>query len=74
MTIRFAAASLSALAFALATPLTPAFADNHAAAPQATADLPALVQQVQIPFEEFQLDNGLTVIVHEDRKAPVVGV
>ncbi len=77
MTIRFAAASLSALAFALAAPLTPAFADNHAtssAAPQATADLPALVAQVQIPYEEFQLDNGLTVIVHEDRKAPVVGV
>ena len=77
MTTRFAAASLSALAFALAAPLTPAFADNHATstgAPQATADLPALVAQVQIPYEEFQLDNGLTVIVHEDRKAPVVGV
>ncbi|PKP90854.1 MAG: peptidase M16 [Alphaproteobacteria bacterium HGW-Alphaproteobacteria-14] len=77
MTTRFAAASLSALALALATPLTPVFAKNHAAsstAPQATADLPALVAQVQIPFERFQLDNGLTVIVHEDRKAPVVGV
>ncbi len=77
MTPRFAAASLSALALALATPLTPALADNHAAgsaAPQATADLPALVAQVQIPYEKFQLDNGLTVIVHEDRKAPVVGV
>ncbi|PKP64799.1 MAG: peptidase M16 [Alphaproteobacteria bacterium HGW-Alphaproteobacteria-7] len=77
MTIRFAAASLSALALALATPLTPALADNHAAssaAPQATADLPALVAQVQIPYQRFVLDNGLTVIVHEDRKAPVVGV
>jgi predicted Zn-dependent peptidase len=75
MTTRFAAASLSALAFALAVPLTPALADHHAAAvPQATADLAALVQQVQIPYEEFQLENGLTVIVHEDRKAPVVGV
>jgi predicted Zn-dependent peptidase len=29
---------------------------------------------VDIPFEKFQLDNGLTVIVHEDRKAPVVAV
>lgn len=74
MTIRFAAASLSALAFAIAAPLTPALADNHTAAPQATADLPALVAQVQIPHEEFQLENGLTVIVHEDHKAPVVGV
>ncbi|HEX2010378.1 MAG TPA: pitrilysin family protein [Roseateles sp.] len=27
-----------------------------------------------IPFERFQLDNGLTVIVHEDHKAPVVAV
>ena len=77
MTHRFAAASLSALALALAAPFSPALADNHkaaAAAPQATADLPALVAQVQIPYEKFQLDNGLTVIVHEDRKAPVVGV
>lgn len=77
MTYRFAATSLSVLALVLAAPLTPALADNHAAssaAPQATADLPALVAQVKIPFERFQLDNGLTVIVHEDRKAPVVGV
>ncbi|MDX1556419.1 MAG: insulinase family protein, partial [Xanthomonadales bacterium] len=29
---------------------------------------------VDIPFEKFVLDNGLRVIVHEDRKAPVVGV
>ncbi|MEO1150083.1 MAG: pitrilysin family protein [Pseudomonadota bacterium] len=29
---------------------------------------------VDIPYEKFQLDNGLTVIVHEDRKAPVVAV
>ncbi|WP_324074510.1 MAG: pitrilysin family protein [Erythrobacter sp.] len=75
MTYRFAAASLSALALALAAPMTPALADNHAAAaPAATADLPSLVAQVGIPYTEFQLENGLTVIVHEDRKAPVVGV
>ncbi len=29
---------------------------------------------VDIPYEKFKLDNGLTVIVHEDRKAPVVAV
>jgi zinc protease len=28
----------------------------------------------EIPFEEFRLDNGLRVIVHEDHKAPIVGV
>jgi predicted Zn-dependent peptidase len=36
--------------------------------------VPALVQQVAIPHQSFRLDNGLTVIVHEDRKAPVVAV
>ena len=30
--------------------------------------------EVDIPFEQFVLDNGLRVIVHEDRKAPVVAV
>ncbi len=78
MTHRFAAASLSALALALAAPFSPALAKTEpataTAAPQATADLSTLVSQVQIPYEEFQLENGLTVIVHEDRKAPVVGV
>ena len=34
----------------------------------------ALVGQVAIPHESFRLENGLTVLVHEDRKAPVVGV
>jgi zinc protease len=29
---------------------------------------------VNIPHEKFTLDNGLTVLVHEDRKAPVVAV
>jgi predicted Zn-dependent peptidase len=27
-----------------------------------------------IPYEKFRLDNGLTVIVHTDRKAPIVAV
>ena len=29
---------------------------------------------VSIPFEEFKLPNGLRVIVHTDRKAPIVAV
>ncbi len=29
---------------------------------------------IHIPFEKFMLDNGLTLIVHTDRKAPVVAV
>ena len=30
--------------------------------------------EIDIPYEEFYLDNGLRVIVHEDRKAPIVAV
>ncbi|MFL6740743.1 MAG: M16 family metallopeptidase, partial [Sphingomicrobium sp.] len=36
--------------------------------------IPTLVKQVSIPHSMFRLANGLTVIVHEDHKAPVVGV
>jgi zinc protease len=31
-------------------------------------------QDPEIPFDEFYLDNGLRVIVHEDRKAPIVAI
>jgi zinc protease len=34
----------------------------------------AAAQDPEIAFEEFHLDNGLRVIVHEDRKAPIVAV
>ena len=30
--------------------------------------------ELDIPFDTFKLDNGLTVVVHEDKKAPVVAV
>jgi predicted Zn-dependent peptidase len=36
--------------------------------------LPQLVREVRIPNQTFRLDNGLTVVVHEDRKAPIVAV
>ena len=42
--------------------------------PAEAAPVSALVSQVAIPHQSFVLDNGLTVIVHEDRKAPVVAV
>ncbi|MFN7995270.1 MAG: pitrilysin family protein [Bryobacteraceae bacterium] len=29
---------------------------------------------IEIPYQKFTLDNGLTVIVHEDHKAPIVAV
>ncbi len=44
------------------------------AAPLQGAPVADLVARVDIPWSRFQLDNGLTVIVHEDRKAPVVAV
>jgi predicted Zn-dependent peptidase len=43
-------------------------------APAEPAPVSALVSQVAIPHQSFTLDNGLTVIVHEDRKAPVVAI
>lgn len=41
---------------------------NPVASPQ-SGDSP-----IDIPYEKFVLDNGLTVVVHEDRKAPIVAV
>jgi len=29
---------------------------------------------IELPFEQFTLDNGLTVLVHEDHKTPIVAV
>src|SRR5688572_15773403 len=55
-------------------------ADNSASAVAAASasDSDAAVEQllarVDIPYETFTLDNGLRVVVHEDRKAPVVAV
>jgi zinc protease len=31
-------------------------------------------QNIDIPFEKFVLPNGLTVLVHEDHKAPIVAI
>jgi zinc protease len=45
-----------------------------APAPAEPAPVSALVQEVAIPHSSFKLANGLTVIVHEDHKAPVVAV
>lgn len=30
--------------------------------------------EINIPYEKFVLDNGLTLLVHEDHKAPIVAV
>ena len=62
-----AVSSIAVSSLALAIALAPAYAQN--AAPVAD-----LVKTVNIPYQQFMLDNGLTVIVHEDRKAPIVAV
>jgi predicted Zn-dependent peptidase len=49
-------------------------APSPAAAPAKSVPIPSLVKQVAIPHAMFRLPNGLTVIVHEDHKAPVVAV
>ena len=48
--------------------VAPAASDTGTATPQ------ELVAKVDIPFEKFVLANGLTTIVHTDRKAPIVSV
>ncbi|OYX58211.1 MAG: peptidase M16 [Brevundimonas subvibrioides] len=80
--MRLRSVSLAAL-LAVIAPAAPVLAQTSAAPMAATtpqaAELKAapvsqLVAEVDIPWTRFTLDNGLTVIVHEDRKAPVVAV
>lgn len=65
-------------ALLLATPLAgPVLAAPAAVAPNpALAPVPIaeLVKAVDIPHSDFTLKNGLRVIVHTDRKAPIVAV
>lgn len=62
--------SASVLALVLAA--SPTLAKAPAAA--RPAPLASLVNAVNIPYQRFTLPNGLTVLVHTDRKAPVVAV
>ena len=74
---RFFATSLIALTLtACAASAPPPQAAAPAIASQAIepAPLSQLVAAVEIPYESFALANGLTVLVHTDRKAPIVGV
>jgi zinc protease len=45
-----------------------------AAAPSAAATTAADTAVPTLPTEQFTLPNGLTVLVHEDRRSPVVAV
>ncbi|ODP39014.1 M16 family metallopeptidase [Sphingomonas turrisvirgatae] len=59
--------------------LGPALAQSRATKPVAAAvkrstAAPAAMKPIPIAFEKFVLPNGLTVIVHEDRRTPIVAV
>ena len=76
--LRFATSSVLALSLGAcaATASKPQTAAAPPPAPVATAapaPLADLVKAVDIPYESFTLPNGLTVLVHTDRKAPIVG-
>ncbi|MGY4517491.1 M16 family metallopeptidase [Lysobacter sp. HA18] len=64
--VRLTALALG-IAFAVGAPSTLIAAPAVAASTRAPAAL-------DIPYERFVLPNGLTVLVHEDHKAPVVAV
>ena len=76
----FPQASLFALAAAIALSACSQTPPVASAPPAPTpAALPAatpqeLVSRVDIPYEKFVLPNGLTTIVHTDRKSPIVAV
>ncbi len=65
------AASVILAAGAVSAQTLPASA--AVAAPQSRGQL-APLPDVDIPYTRYVLDNGLTLIVHEDRKAPIVAV
>ena len=71
---RFDRSSLFAAAASLALLQSPAFAQGSATESAKSAPMASLVSEVAIPHSTFKLKNGLTVIVHEDHKAPVVAV
>ncbi len=60
------------IALALALAVVTSASASLAAAPAPAGGV--LSQAVDIPYKKFVLDNGLTLIVHEDPKAPIVAV
>jgi predicted Zn-dependent peptidase len=70
--LALSACASSAPPLASAGPLPGSSAPSTGAA--AAASPQELVSRVDIPFEKFVLANGLTTIVHTDRKSPIVGV
>jgi zinc protease len=61
---RLAQTLLLALPITTLVPVTSVLAQRPTAAPS----------RIEIPYQKFVLPNGLTLIVHEDHKAPIVAV
>ncbi|MBQ1543133.1 MAG: insulinase family protein [Caulobacteraceae bacterium] len=59
---------------AVAAVLACSVAGPAPAAPRASEPTPAALPALDIPYSRFVLGNGLTLIVHEDHKAPIVAV
>ncbi|MCX2841417.1 insulinase family protein [Microbulbifer thermotolerans] len=74
--LRWAPLALSlALCACGEAPKPDASADSSTPAPQTQlSTTQAATEALNIPYEKFTLPNGLRVIVHEDRKAPIVSV
>ncbi len=58
----------------LSLPLLASLSSPALAVPAQPAPVSALVKSVAIQFKQFTLPNGLRVIVHTDRKTPIVAV
>ena len=71
----FATRPLAASAAVLAVVLTAAGCASVSAQDGASrAPVSSGAPELNLAYDRFVLDNGLTVVVHEDRKAPVVAV
>ena len=66
--------ALTACASTMSEPQPASAPPSQPAALAEPAPLADLVAAVNVPYETFTLPNGLTAIVHTDRKAPIVGV
>ena len=69
-----ALAGVAMAAFATPVVAAPPVAAAAKSAPVKPAPLSVLAKSVDIPYQAFTLPNGLRVIVHTDRKAPIVAV
>ena len=62
------------IALAALIALSPATAQNRPAKPPTVGTATGQRSLPPIPFTEYTLDNGLRVILHEDRSTPIVAV